>query len=350
MRRAVSSQKRSAEIRVVQYGVGPTGARIIRLAQAKKGLRIIGGIDIDPAKAGRDLGRAAGSSRAWGVSISSDAAAVLARKPEVVLHSTVSQLERAGGQILDCVHAGACVISTCEELSYPYAEHAGVAAAIDRAAKEHGVAVLGTGVNPGFVMDRLALYLSGVCREVESVNITRIVDASKRRLPLQKKVGAGMTRRDFRDGVQSGAIKHYGLPESARMVAAGIGIRLGEVKETVRPVIATRRVKTPYLTVEKGEVAGVHQVCEGKRAGRVAVRLELKMYVGAEAPVDAIEIRGDPDVRMEIPGGVHGDVATAAVVVNSIPWVLQARPGLWTSGDLAIRFFAGRAAGRSESE
>lgn len=337
-----------SEIKVAQYGVGPTGARMIRLAHDKPGVRIVGGIDIDPAKSGQDLGRVAGDSRKWKTAVSSDPTAVLARYPDVVLHSTVSQVERAMNQILECVTAGACVISTCEELSWPYAEHPDVAAAIDRAAKERGVAVLGTGVNPGFLMDRLPLYLTGVCQSVARVNVTRIVDASKRRLPLQKKVGAGMTRHEFLMGVKSGTIKHYGLPESARMLASDIGVGLDEVRESIRPVIATHRVKTPFLTVEAGEVAGVHQVCTALYGSKVVVRLELKMYVGAKAPVDSIEILGEPNLKMKIPGGVHGDLATAAVVVNSIPWVLAAKPGLWTSADLPIRYFAGAANGKGE--
>ncbi|MGH8103905.1 MAG: NAD(P)H-dependent amine dehydrogenase family protein [bacterium] len=331
------------KLKVAQYGVGPTGAKIILLAREKPALEIVGAVDVDPAKVGKDLGRVAGAAKPWGIVVSDSAADILSLRPDIVLHSTVSRLSDAARQILECVRAGACVISTCEELAYPYAEHADAAQEIDRAAREHGVAVLGAGVNPGFVMDRLVLYLSGVCQRVDAVKVKRIVNASERRLPLQKKVGAGVSRSEFMAGVASGGIKHYGLPESARMIAGGLGMKLDSVEETIRPVMARHDVRTAFLKVPKGKVAGVRQVCIGKQDGKIRVRLELRVYVGAEDPVDAITIAGMPAVRAEIPGGIHGDVATAAVIVNSIPWVMAATPGLWTSADLPIRYYAGTA-------
>ena len=328
------------KIRVLQYGVGPIGASIVRLMRQKAALEIVGAIDKDPAKAGRDLGEVAGASGApWGVNIAADSAKLLARPVDVVIHSTSSYLPDVMDQLLECLGAGCCVVSTCEELAYPYRKHPDLSAQLDSAAKEEGVALVGTGVNPGFVMDKLVLTLSAVSQRVEWAKAVRVVDASKRRLPLQRKIGAGMTPEEFRAQVNAGVIKHHGLPESIAMVADGLGFELDDISETIEPVIAEETVKTEFLEVARGQVAGVHQIARGTEAGKEKIYMELKMFVGAKDPADSIELKGDPNLALTIPGGTHGDVATAAVVVNAIPSILSAQSGLRTARDLPLSYF-----------
>ena len=328
------------KIRVLQYGVGPIGASIVRLMRQKAALEIVGAIDKDPAKAGRDLGEVAGASDApWGVNIAADSAKLLARPVDVVIHSTSSYLPDVMDQLLECLGAGCCVVSTCEELAYPYRKHPDLSAQLDAAAKEEGVAVVGTGVNPGFVMDKLVLTLSAVSQRVEWAKAVRVVDASKRRLPLQRKIGAGMTPEEFRAQVSAGVIKHHGLPESVAMVADGLGFELDDISETIEPVIAEETVKTEFLEVARGQVAGVHQIARGMEGGKEKIYMELKMFVGAKDPADSIKLKGDPNLALTIPGGTHGDVATAAVVVNAIPSILAAQSGLRTARDLPLSFF-----------
>jgi hypothetical protein len=330
------------KIRVVQYGVGPIGASIVCLMRQKTSLEIIGAIDKDPAKAGRDLGEVVGASDApWGVTISTEAEAMLDRPVDVVVHTTGSYLEHVKDQLFQCLSAGCCIVSTCEELAYPFRKHPELSARLDSAAKEEGVALVGTGVNPGFVMDKLVLTLSAVAQRVHSAKAIRIVDASKRRLPLQKKIGAGMTPQEFRAQVAAGVIKHHGLPESAAMVADGLGIPLDDISETIEPVIAEETVKTEFLEVAPGQVAGVHQIARGTSRGEEKIFLELKMYVGAKHPADSIELVGEPNLSLVIPGGTHGDVATAAVAVNAIPAIVAAPAGLRTARDLPFAFFPG---------
>ncbi len=327
-------------IRVVQYGVGPIGASIVRLLRQKASVDIVGAIDRDPAKAGRDLGELSGATDApWGVAVSARAPGVLAEPVDVVIHSTSSSLPGVMEELLGCISAGACVISTCEELSYPFRKHPELAARLDAAAREEGVALVGTGVNPGFVMDKLVLVLSAASQRVDSAKAVRIVNASERRLPLQKKIGAGMAPEEFRRRVAAGAIKHHGLPESVAMVADGLGITLDDISETIEPVIAREVVKTPFLEVTAGHVAGVHQIARGTAGGRDRVVLELQMYVGAKQPSDTIELHGEPNVSLSIPGGTHGDVATAAIAVNAIPVIVAAPAGLRTVRDLPLAFF-----------
>jgi len=241
--------------------------------------------------------------------------------------------------LLACMDVGSCVVSTCEELSYPYRTHPELATQLDKAAKENGVALVGTGVNPGFVMDKLVITLAAVSQRVEHAKALRIVDASKRRLPLQKKIGAGLSVEEFRARVKEGTIKHVGLPESVAMVADSLGLRVDEITETIEPKVATERVQTEFLTVESGQAAGVHQIARGLSDGKEVIYMELQMYVGAKDPADTVELKGHPNISLVIPGGSHGDVATASVAVNSIPPILEAPAGLRTSRDLAIGFF-----------
>jgi 4-hydroxy-tetrahydrodipicolinate reductase len=331
------------KIRVIQYGIGPIGASIVRLMRQKDPLEIVGAIDTDPKKVGRDLGEVVGApDTPWGVLVSGDAASILAKPADVVVHSTSSYLTSVMDQLLSCVAAGLCVVSTCEELSYPFRKHPELSKTLDDAAKEEGVALVGTGVNPGFVMDKLPLTLSAVSQRVDWVSAVRIVDASKRRLPLQKKIGAGMTPEEFRAQVSAGVIKHHGLPESIAMVADGLGFSLDDITETIQPMIADEMVKTEFLEVAAGQVAGVHQIARGTAGGKEKIFMELRMYVGAKEPADTIVLKGDPNLTLTIPGGTHGDVATAAVAVNAIPAILAANAGLRTSRDLPLSFFPAR--------
>ncbi|HEX6178396.1 MAG TPA: dihydrodipicolinate reductase, partial [Thermoanaerobaculia bacterium] len=227
-------------------------------------------------------------------------------------------------------------VSTCEELSFPL-DHA-IREELQHVARSRNVALLGTGVNPGFVMDKLPLTVTSVCQDVKSVDIIRIQNASTRREPLQRKVGAGMTTEEFRAAVAAGKIKHMGLKESLILVGHGLGVDFDEVsEEKIEPIVAKKEVVTQYLKVAPGQVAGVHQTIDGR--GRINVHLELRMYVGAEdVAADRVIVRGVPDVEMEIKGGVHGDRATAAMVVNAIPRVIHARPGVLTMDDIPISF------------
>jgi hypothetical protein len=333
------------KIRAIQYGVGPIGASIVKLMREKQAIEIIGAIDNDPAKVGRDLGEVLGAADApWGVIVSADAAEVLGQAADVVIHSTSSSLPKVMDQLLACLEAESCIVSTCEELAYPYRTYPGLAEKLDKAAKDWGVALIGTGVNPGFVMDKLLVTLAGVAQRIEHAKALRVVDASKRRLPLQKKIGAGMSVEEFRAKVAEGVIKHVGLPESVAMVADSLNLPVEQITETIEPMVTTERVQTEYLAVEAGQAAGVHQIARGiSKDGKELVYLELQMFVGAKDPADTIELKGHPNISLVIPGGTHGDVATAAVVVNSIPVILDAPAGLRTSRDLPIGFFSPNA-------
>lgn len=328
------------KIRAIQFGVGPIGAAIARLMREKQSIEVIGAIDTDPEKAGRDLGEVVGAPDApWGAPVSADAAAMLGKSADVVIHSTSSSLPAVMDQLMECLAAEACIVSTCEELSYPFRKYPDLAKKLDEEAKTWGVALTGTGVNPGFVMDKLAITLSSVSQTIEHAKSIRIVDASLRRLPLQKKIGAGMSVEEFTAQVAAGVIKHHGLPESIAMVADALGFAVDEITETIDPVVAKQDVRTEFLEVAAGQAAGVHQIARGLVGGVEKIYMELQMYVGAPDPHDTIELTGTPHLKLTIPGGTHGDLATAAVAVNTIPPILAAPAGLRTSRELPMGFF-----------
>lgn len=324
--------------RVICYGLGPIGQGIARLALTRPGIEIVGAIDVDPAKLGRDLGTLLGGA-AIGVVVGDTIGALAAANPDVVLHATGSALPRVISQFTDIMQIGADIVSTCEELSYPWTAQPQLAAELDAAARRAGVTVLGTGVNPGYAMDALPLMLTAPCAAVDAVRVLRVVDAARRRGPLQKKVGAGLTPEQFAAQVASGSVRHVGLPESLHMLATSLGWQLDSTDDLIEPVIAEHEITTEFAHVLPGHVAGVRQVASGIRGGKEVLRLELQMYVGAANPQDTIEIDGNPPIRMTIDGGLHGDVATAAMVVNAIPSVARAVPGLASMADAPLVHF-----------
>ena len=323
-------------VKVVHYGIGPIGAGLVKYVLQKEGVKIVGAVDIDKSKVGKDLGEVAVGKKI-GVKITDDAKGLLRRtKPDVVLHSTGSYLHNVKSQLFQIMDSGADVISTCEELSYPFLKHPDIAKALDRRARKKGVSVLGTGVNPGFVMDTLAITATGVCQDVKKISAFRIQDASVRRLPFQKKIGAGLTVEEFKAKVAEGTIRHVGFAESIAMIAAAMGWKLDRIEESVEPKVAERPVASEHIKVEAGQAAGVDQNAWGIKDNEKVITLNLQAYLGCPDPKELIVIEGNPPIELTIKGGVHGDIATSAVVVNCIPRVINARPGLSTMKDLPV--------------
>jgi 2,4-diaminopentanoate dehydrogenase len=302
-----------------------------RALAIRPGVAILGGADPAPALAGRDLGEPRRSSPS-GQSIDASAAALYARSQEnrhradVAILCTGSRLDKIAPQIEEAIDAGLHVISTCEELSFPYLRHARLAQKLDVRAREHNVVVLGTGVNPGLVMDRLALAVASACLQVDHIRVERVVDAAKRRGPLRAKVGAGLSVEEWRAGVDAGRLGHVGLGESAALIARGLRAPLDDVAETIDPVVA----EAETAGVPAGRVLGVSQTAVARSAGREVARLELRMFVGAPDPHDRIVVAGDPPLDVTVAGGFQGDRATVGTVVNAVPFVVSAKPGVKT--------------------
>ena len=329
-------------IRVLHFGLGPIGAAVVKQVANRAGLRSVGAIDIDPGKVGRDLGEVAGLDGKLRVKVRSDAAAALKdTKPDVVVLCTSSSIKSVMGQMDTIMRARRPIVSTTEELSYPAGSNRRYGRQIDEMARRAKVAVLGTGVNPGFVMDALPITLTGVCERVDRIEVDRIQDARIRRLPFQQKIGAGLTREQFVEKVGSGSVRHVGLTESISMIADAMGWKLTRITDEIQPKITASRVESQFLAVEPGFVCGIVQDGVGYRDGEKIITLHMEAYLGAPESYDAVRVHGSPALSMKIAGGVHGDVATASIVVNSIPKVLAASPGLHTMRDLPIPSFFG---------
>jgi len=197
--------------------------------------------------------------------------------------------------------------------------------------------VLGTGVNPGFIMDFLPLVIATACQQVRAIRVQRVVDVASRRMQLQRKVGVGLSVEGFQRGAGDGTIGHVGLRESLFMIADSMGWRLDDVQETLEPVVAKARCKTEFFSVERGYVRGLRQSARGTSSGREVVRLDLEMSIGAKEPRDVISIDGKPPVEISVAGSLQGDQATAAIMANCIPAIVHSRAvGLLSMRDMPL--------------
>jgi 2,4-diaminopentanoate dehydrogenase len=331
-------------ISVMLYGLGPIGAAVARQVATRKGFSIAGGIDIDPAKLGQDLGEVIGLDRKLKIRVTNDAAGALKRqKPDVVVLCTASALRKVMPQIEIVLKAKIPIVSTTEELSYPVGRNRTLGKRIDAMAKRAKVAVLGTGVNPGFVMDALPIALTGICERVDSVRIDRVQDARVRRLPFQQKIGSGLTTSQFQKKVEDQSVRHVGLAESVTMIADAFGWKLDKVTDDIKPKIAEQTVESEFLAVDPGYVCGIIQNGIGWKNAKPIITLHMEAYLGAPESYDSVVIEGVPRIEQKISGGVHGDIATASITVNSIPKVISAQPGLRTMRDMALpSWFGGK--------
>jgi hypothetical protein len=325
--------------RVAHVGLGAIGREVVRLMLQRADLQVVAACDIDPDLVGASLGAVLSEPAADGVTISERLTDVSGTSGSdlVVTHTTSSSLARCLPELLAALEAGAHVVSSCEELSYPWIQAPEEAATLDDAARAAEVSVVGTGVNPGFAMDYLPVVLSGAARQVESVRVHRVQDAGQRRRPLQAKVGAGISPDEFERRVAGRAIGHVGLTESAQAVAAALGWDGGGdlvTTETIRPALAETAVPSVFGVIEPGEVTGIDQVAVVTVDDVERVRLRLSMAVGIGPSRDDIWLTGDPDLHLSVPRGLHGDLATAAALVNTIGSIRHAEPGLRVMSEL----------------
>jgi|SRR6218665_559222 len=315
---------------VVVMGLGVIGQEIARAAQLSPEVELLGVIDANPQLVGKPLSDVLGVAGVKGKVVGSLEAAVGRRRGVVLLHATGSRLAQVMDQLLEAIALGMPVVSTCEELAFPFLKYPELAQKLEDAAQRAGVAVLGTGVNPGFVMDRLVATVGQACGPVRHATVTRVVDARDRRESLQRKVGAGLSEDEFFALVDREQLGHVGLVESAALCALGLGMDCDDFEEEIVPVFAEEDISGGAFPVKKGRVAGIFQSAVGLEEGQERVRLELTIAVGADEPGDRIEIEAEPKLVVEIRGGVPGDRATAHMLVNAAPRVTAAEAGLLT--------------------
>jgi hypothetical protein len=338
-------RNKMGEVRVVQVGMGPLGRMLIACMTRRPNLRLVGAVDKDPVLIGRSLGelcRLPQEAAESGIRVKGSLHdAVGGERPVAALLATTSDLARIAPQIMELAAHGLHTVTTCEELVYPWRTDPELAAEIDSTAKRRGVCVLATGVNPGFMMDTLPITLSAVCQSVEAVKVYRVQDASTRRVPFQKKIGAGLSPAEFDARRKEGTLRHVGLTESMHMIASRMGWELERTEDVLAPVIAERRVVTETMVIDAGMAAGVQQIGRGFAGGRERITLTFKASIGEPEPHDTIEIIGEPTVMSRIEGGVNGDIATCAVALNAVSRIAETAPGLKTMVDIPpVSYFA----------
>lgn len=322
------------ELRVVQMGLGPIGNKVTQFLAERSSIQIMGAIDSDPAKEGQDIGTLAGLPP-LGVKVTSDLNQILGKGDvDIVVLTTTSSLAKTYEQLVKLLPYGVNIVSSCEELSYPWLTNTELAKKIDMLAKKNNVSVLSTGINPGFLMDFLPIVMTGVCRNVRKVIVERIQDATFRRIPFQNKIGAGLTVKEFQDKVKEGTLRHVGLTESLQVIASSLGWKLDSAEDIISPIIAELHVKTEGMVIEPGEVLGVQQIGRGIMNGEEVITLVFRAAIGESNVRDRIVIDGTPTIDTTIKDGVNGDTGTCAILVNAIPAVINARSGLRTMVDI----------------
>jgi len=322
-------------IRIVQIGMGPLGVKIAKMIAERKGITTVAAVDINPALQAKDLGELCGST-ANDVRVESDLAAAVKRtQPDIAVLTTVSDVQRIAKQVKAIVELGLPIVSTCEELSHPWDEASEQAKEMDEWAKANQVAILGTGVNPGFLMDALPTFLTAVSQGVDQITVKRYQDAQFRRIPFQQKIGAGLSLAAFEEKKKAGTLRHVGLTESMQMIARRMGWTLDKTEDVISPVIAEAQIETAAMTIPKGYAAGVRQVGRAFVDGEVKIELQFQAAVGEAESFDEIRIAGQPNIQSRIAGGVNGDIATGAITINAIPRVLEASPGLKTMMEIS---------------
>ncbi len=326
------------KINAVQFGLGPIGqlcAKTILQKHFNK-INLVGAVDIDPLKVGKDLGELLGIGNT-GIIVENEIKNIVKKhKVDLVFHTTTSFMSDIREQIIELVKMKLNIVSSTEELFFPWFRNRQIAEEIDNLARKFKVRVLGTGVNPGFVMDVLPAILTQVCTSVKKIKVERVVNAAKRRLPLQLKIGAGLKVSDFKAKKETGRFGHIGLVESLQFLAYILNIQLDEIKEELKPIVTKKSVETAYLTIQKGKVAGIHHTAIGFKDGNDVITLELKMYIGDHKDYDAVCIDGEPPIKLKIINGVFGDTATVGSLINCGYLIFNAKPGLLTMADIGL--------------
>lgn len=323
---------------VVQVGLGPMGRLIAQLILKRENLSFKGVIDIDPELVGKKLGTLYGDEKSSNVIIESDLSRILAKdKIDVVIIATSSSLESVAPLIRQAVESGSNVISICEELSYPFQYYPKLSEELNALAKSNDVTIVGTGINPGYLMDLLPIIITAPCQSVKSIKVTRMMNSAKRRVPFQLKIGTGLGLEEFQQKISNKDITgHVGLTQSIQMICDALGFEYDEIKEfPPEAVLTEKEFTTSYgVLVPKNYVCGLQSKAVARKNGNVVVLLDFMAYAGEHEEYDSIEVEGKPNIHQKIIGGVHGDLGTSAMMVNLIPIVIKARSGLLTMKDL----------------
>ena len=325
--------------RVIQIGFGSLGRHIACSILKRENLELVSVIDANPELVNRPIKDLLQDDIDSDVTVTDDLKTVLKGiSADIAIVATSSSLETVAPTIERCLETGLDVISICEELSFPFQKRPKLAKNLNNVAIQNSKTVVGTGINPGYLMDLLPIVLTGPCQNVETISVTRHMNSSHRRASFQKKIGTGMTNNEFRKNIDEGKITgHVGLVESIQMIDSALNLGLDEIVELPpEAIVAESKITNSFATVEKGDVLGLKSVGVGRRKGEQIVTLDFQAYAEATPQYDEVIIEGIPRIHQRIEGGVQGDHGTIGMILNLIPIVIQESPGLKTMKDLPV--------------
>ena len=323
-------------LRILHIGLGPLGRKIVADLHERRLGEVVAAVDVSTDVAGKTLSELVPSTKSKIQVVASleeihdwsafDAAVV----------TTLSELQGCAPLFRELLARGVSVVSTCEELCWPWLKHEKLSQELDLLARENRGRLLGTGVNPGFLMDAFPAFATSISRSVTKIEVVRRQDASIRRVPFQKKIGASLDRSAFAARIADGSLRHVGLGESMHFVAHCLGWQVERWEETIEPVLAERRLESALGPIEPGRAAGVRQVARGWVDGEERLTLEFQAAIGQANPHDRVLLESDPPLDLVLSGGVHGDRATSALVLNCIGPLLDAPVGLATMASIRM--------------
>jgi 4-hydroxy-tetrahydrodipicolinate reductase len=328
--------------KVLQFGFGAIGKIIAEAIIKRDNLELVGIIDIDPEFSGKEaellLSIDSDTMTLIHPSISSFSQVLRTREIDAAIIATSSSIEKVVPSIISCLELGLNVVSLCEELSYPYVRYPAISESIHNTAIKYEKTVLGTGINPGYLMDILPIVLTAPCQNIHRIEVTRSINSTRRRASFQKKIGTGLSDVQFRELIEKGEITgHVGLIESLYMLSDALGLGLTRVDElSPKPVLAKESMETSFTHISKGYVLGLKSEAVGLRGDEILVTLKFHAYAGASPEFDEIRIEGYPEIIQRIEGGIMGDYGTVGMIINMIPLVVDANPGLLTMKDLPV--------------
>ncbi|MEL7474507.1 MAG: hypothetical protein AAGK04_14420 [Planctomycetota bacterium] len=314
-------------LRLIHVGLGPLGQRVLNDLLDRQLCELVAAVDIAPNVCGKPV-----------TDVIPNAPHELRITPaidhlpeaDIAVVTTQSSVRDCAPVFRALLEQGLTVVSTCEELLWPTLRHATLAKELDALAKAHNARLLGTGVNPGFLMDTLPAVATTACHAVTSLRVERVQDATTRRIPFQRKIGATLSHEAFQAGIESGWLQHVGLGESMHLACDAAGLPITRWDECIEPVIAESPMTCGLGEIPAGHAAGVRQIAEAFHNDTRVAEFEFVAAIGQAEPRDAVHIEGEPSIDLVIPGGVHGDIATSAVTINAIPALRAAPPGLHT--------------------
>lgn len=332
------------KIKVVVWGLGSMGSGIAKMVLSKKGFTIVGAIDMDPNKVGKKL------YEILNVEANEDNTCTVTKNAEdvikkgfadVCLMATASFTKVVFPLIKMAAEAGMNVVTTAEEMSYPRALDPELSNQLDKIAKKNQVSILGTGVNPGFIMDLVVIMLTGVCDHVDSLNVTRINDLACFGKAVMVEQGIGLKPEEFIQGVKDDTVVgHVGFLQSFGMFEEAFGVKFDDIRQEKEPIVTTVPRATDIVSVNAGDVAGCRQLGCANLGKKTFVTMEHPQQIRPEMEQvetgDYITVHGTPNLNLQIKPEIPGGIATIAICVNMVPLIINSEPGLKTMLDLPV--------------